>query len=213
MLLSRSLLSSSPSPGLRDLTLVYNGYSGEVPSYEQGYSRARDLRVTSVKKLLCSFSVPLLRGLLWRCDAALNRLLGRGGAGSELYAGENDVTAAGNPVALVHVDERGLKEAAGEGWVYEAWQRKDKLVERHRGRGAWGRSRHGETGELEGGGKFVTLACPRGSVLWFAFTLVFPALAVFWYSLFLIFGGAFVVIGIQVYSRGSGKSAAIKIFR
>ncbi|KAG5192570.1 acyltransferase-domain-containing protein [Tribonema minus] len=47
-------LKDVPSGTVYDLTIAYEGYSGEVPTWEMGYERARDVTLPSMAKLMAA---------------------------------------------------------------------------------------------------------------------------------------------------------------
>ena len=61
--------------------------------------------------------------------------------------------------------------------------------------------------KLKDGRKGVTLDLPKGSLVVFWATLLFPFFSGFWYCVFLLFSGAFVVVATRVK-----KEASIQIF-
>ena len=132
-LLSKSLLTAAPNASLLDLTMIYNGYSDDVPTYGHGYARVKDRRVLSVKKLLTSYNVRIFglcaERFLWIFDAFVNKLIPGGNTVSPLYNQESDVTREGKPAVMVVVEEDSLKKAAGENYIYHVWQKKDEAVE------------------------------------------------------------------------------------
>jgi 1-acyl-sn-glycerol-3-phosphate acyltransferase len=209
----------SHSAKLLDLTIAYNGYNTDVPSYEDGYGRKRDKRVTSVKKLLCSYSVWGLTDILWAFDSVVRKFVD-GKDVSDLYCRSNDVSGNEFPICIVDVDECGLADddingEYSEGWIYERWAKKDRIIEDMKYQRVWMESRPGETGVLKNGNKFVTLSCPKGNILLFWMVLLFPFWAIFWYSVFLLCGGAFVIVAVYMFGSSRGKNGAggeIRIF-
>lgn len=53
-----ALRQTSQTPLIYDLTIGYHGYSGEIPSWEMGYTRQRDTDVPSVEGMLRGRACP-----------------------------------------------------------------------------------------------------------------------------------------------------------
>ena len=164
-------------------------------------------------QLLVSYNVWGLQSALWGLDNFLATFTAGGGGVSVLYKRSHDVTVGGRPVVLCNVEETALSGCVNdEAYLYNLWQEKDRFVEATKNDPKWWESRGGDVVKLKDGRKGVTLDLPNGSLIVFWATLLFPFFSVFWYCVFLLFGGAFVVVGVNMYATRVKKEASIQIF-